>query len=326
MPTLTDIVVSSDGLLDTLETALVAAGLVHFFDNPYDEYTVFAPSNTAFANVPTPLATALLTDGSWALHLLSILTMHVAEGTVTSSDLSQGQVIDTLNPNESITVDLTSGACFEPSVLGSACVVPPYVDIMASNGVAHVISEVLTPSWIGQTIPDIAGANGFNILLDLAVNCASPTIAATLTNTMGLTVFAPTDEAFTALLTELGTDRDGLCAETALLDSVLLYHVVDSVLPTSALDEGLTYVPTLLEDKFIPVTWCQDSEVLTALDSNIIATDVLATNGIIHVIDQVMLPPSEPIKYYGKGKGSGVCGKSSKGKNGSRKRRGLVRG
>lgn len=134
LPSLADIVVDAE-FLSILENALWAAGLLDVFDSKADVFTVLAPDDIAFQDLQSaaPDLYDLLFTPSWISHLTSVLTMHAAAGAVSSSMLFDGQVIPTLNPEESLTVSIdANGICFSPSLLGPSCVLVP--DVTASNG------------------------------------------------------------------------------------------------------------------------------------------------------------------------------------------------
>jgi uncharacterized surface protein with fasciclin (FAS1) repeats len=168
-------------------------------------------------------------------------------------------------------------------------------DIQASNGVIHVIDTVVLPKpkpvKVDGSIVDVAlAANAetgeFSILI-AALQAANPDIIKRLSYSGEYTVFAPTDAAFTALLDELGVTAEELLSNRPLVSRVLRYHIV-----RAELDSG-----EVLAKKRIR-TWQggwlrQDGGVLTDANgrtANIIATDIDASNGIIHVIDNVVLP------------------------------------
>ena len=104
------------------------------------------------------------------------------------------------------------------------------------------------------------------------------------------TVFAPTDEAFEAALEELGLTQEELLEDTDLLTDILRYHIVDGALLAADLEDGDT-LTTLLEDQEITVS-VDDDEVVLNDTVNIETADILASNGVIHVIDAVLLPPA----------------------------------
>jgi len=134
-----------------------------------------------------------------------------------------------------------------------------------------------------------AGDAEFTILL-AAIENADPAVLDTLQNTPGLTVFAPTDQAFNNLMSATGMSSDELL-ESDLLTDLLLYHVVIGELSSDMivdLDDEL--IPTMLEDTYIGVTVADDGTVSLNEVVGLVQTDVPATNGVIHVIDDVLLP------------------------------------
>jgi len=143
----------------------------------------------------------------------------------------------------------------------------------------------------GPTIIDVAKSinaqtGEFSILI-AAINAADPSVAKTLSGNGKFTVFAPTDAAFVSLLNELGLTADQVLGNQALVTKVLLYHVVRGNRDSADI-LGSSRIRTL-QRGFIS----QSGGVLTDANgrtANIIATDVKASNGVIHVIDQVLLP------------------------------------
>ena len=157
-------------------------------------------------------------------------------------------------------------------------------DLEASNGVIHVIDRVLLPA--DKTVVETAQAlPDFSILVEAVV---AANLQGTLSGTGPFTVFAPTNDAFAALLAELGVSKDELLADVPLLTRVLTYHVVNGrvlkagvpVGPDIATVEGGTFTV----DASLTMT---DQRGRSA---GIVATDVLASNGVIHVVDKVILP------------------------------------
>ncbi len=162
-------------------------------------------------------------------------------------------------------------------------------DIQATNGVVHVIDRVILPAdkTIVQTAQALAAGSSpeFTLLVEAIV---AADLAGTLSGPGPFTVFAPTDAAFAALLTELGATKEQLLSNRALLTKVLTYHVVPGRVFAADVPVGspVTTVETgtLTVDASLSIT---DERART---SNIAATDILATNGVIHVIDNVLLP------------------------------------
>jgi transforming growth factor-beta-induced protein len=138
------------------------------------------------------------------------------------------------------------------------------------------------------TIVDVAAGVGTFTTLVAAVQAAG--LVDTLNSDGPFTVFAPTDEAFAAALDALGLTADELLADTELLIAVLTYHVVAGAVPASdvvALD-GQSVVTVNGAELMISV----DGDTVMVNDATVIAVDVAASNGVIHVIDSVLLPPS----------------------------------
>lgn len=264
-----------------LAEAVVAADLATTLSGP-GPFTVFAPTNDAFAALLTELGLTkaqLLADKPL---LTKVLTYHVVAGKVPKSAVPLGQPITTVE-----------GDIFKVDAVGTALRITDgrnrlstivTTDIAASNGVIHAIDKVLLPPdknivQTAQSLPD------FSILVDAVV---AANLAGTLSGTGPFTVFAPTNAAFAALLTELGVTKAQLLADTALLTKVLTYHVVPGRVLKAQVPVG-TPITTVEGETFTV------SSALAITDrrgrvSNITATDVLTSNGVIHVVDKVILP------------------------------------
>ncbi|TGN41092.1 fasciclin domain-containing protein [Marinobacter confluentis] len=152
-----------------------------------------------------------------------------------------------------------------------------------------------------QNILEIASENENTTILESAVLAADPSIATLLGGDDELTVFAPTDAAFQALLTDLGLSADQLLADTDLLNEVLSYHVlatsVGEVKSDAAIGVAQSPVPQNLvptvngEDVALSISQESGEDVLYVNTSRVTGPDVDATNGVIHLIDKVLLPP-----------------------------------
>jgi len=262
-----------DGRFTTLVAAVEAAGLVDALKGE-GPYTVFAPTDDAFAALPEGTVEALLAD---IPALTDILLYHVIEGKVMAADVVelnnamtlQGQYVDIAVEDGNVMVD-------------NAQVI--ITDIEASNGVIHVIDTVILPET--RDIVDIAVEDGRFTTLVTAVQAAN--LVDTLKSEGPFTVFAPTDDAFAAL--PEGT-VEGLLADIPALTNVLLYHVVPGkVMAADVLGLDGQSAETALEGQSISITVDGDSVVLND-NVNVIITDIEASNGVIHVIDAVLLPP-----------------------------------
>ena len=267
--------------LSILAEAVVAADLVGTLKGP-GPFTVFAPTNAAFASLLTELGLTkaqLLADKAL---LTTVLTYHVVPGSVRRADIPLGKTVTTVQ-----------GGLFKVDAAGNALTITDgrnrvagisATDIQAFNGVVHVIDRVLLPAnknivQTAQSLPN------FSILVEAVV---AANLQGTLSGTGPFTVFAPTNAAFAALLTELGVSKDALLADKALLTKVLTYHVVAGRVLKADVPVG-TPITTVQGDSFTI------NAALAIADqrrrsANIVATDVLTSNGVIHAIDKVILP------------------------------------
>ena len=296
LPTIAEIAVEN-GSFTTLVAALDAAGLVETFSGE-GEFTVFAPTDDAFAALPEGTVEGLLEDPEGAL--TTVLTYHVVGAVAMAEDVVGLESVTTLQ-GEDVTIEVTDTGVV---LNGSVNVVT--TDIEASNGVIHVIDAVLLPpsmtageeemgeEEMGEeemmeeptmSIAEIAVADGNFTTLVAALDAAG--LVETFSGEGEFTVFAPTDDAFAAL--PEGTVEGLLEDPEGALTTVLTYHVVGAVAMAEDV-VGLESVTTLQgEDVTIEVT---DTGVVLNGSVNVVMTDLKATNGVIHVIDAVLLPPS----------------------------------
>ncbi|DAC44529.1 MAG TPA: hypothetical protein HA315_01790 [Candidatus Thalassarchaeaceae archaeon] len=262
------------GVHDSLVAALSHAGLVSALqaDGPF---TVFAPTDDAFAAAGIDLTT-FDTDEENAT-LSAILLYHVVSDSVAASDVVDGMSADTLN-GDALSFSVTDGTV----MVNDATVTT--ADVMASNGIIHVIDKVLMPPADLVDIPTVAQGTGIHTALVAAVVQAE--LLTTLQGEGPFTVFAPTDDAFAAAgidLAALDTDEG-----KATLTDILLYHVVAGAVPSSAVTNGMSAQAVNGDDLSFTV-----GEGVMVNDANVVLADVLASNGIIHVIDKVLMPPAE---------------------------------
>ena len=280
--------VAIDNGFSTLVTAVVTAELLPALTNPLANYTVFAPTNTAFDNLATALNTTV--SGLLALpNLADILTYHVLGTEVPSSAVTNGAIVQPLSTTNTLKLTETStGNVFVNQAQVTA------VDINADNGIVHVLDAVVLPM---ETVVDVAIDNGFSTL---ATAVATAELLPVLTDPFSeFTVFAPTNAAFEDLATSLSTTVNGLLALPNLAD-ILTYHVVDGTVLSTQLTAG-------------PVATVNGEDVIVSLtngvqinDATVTLADVLADNGVVHVIDGVLLPPtvsltenaSNEVNYY----------------------------
>jgi uncharacterized surface protein with fasciclin (FAS1) repeats len=260
------------GNFNTLLTAAKAAGLADALAT--GNFTVFAPTDEAFGRLDPNTVGELLKPENKA-KLAAILKYHVVPGSVSARDAYGLQNATSLN-GQRLTVSVDS---VSPTV-GNANLIK--ADIQCSNGVIHVIDSVLMPSI--KTIPEVAvSAGSFNTLLAAAQAAG---LAETLGTAGPFTVFAPTDEAFAAL--PAGTVENLLKPENkSQLADILKYHVLSGrVYDTDAVKT--VSANTLLGRS---VNTSVSEAGLGINDATVVAKNIEASNGVIHVINKVLLPP-----------------------------------
>mmetsp|Transcript_20596 Transcript_20596/g.42451 ORF Transcript_20596/g.42451 Transcript_20596/m.42451 type:complete len:354 (-) Transcript_20596:172-1233(-) len=274
----------------TLTAAIDAAGLAETLseDGPF---TVFAPTDGAFDDIPRRTLERLLRP-QWIFHLQDLLLYHALDSVVTSADLEDGLEVETINA-EDIVINLDDDGASITTVsdtTSNILVEEELVDIEADNGIIHVVDSVLLPTSATQNIVDIAvGNEDFSILVEAVVAAG---LVDALSGEGPLTVFAPTNEAFQDLPS--GTlDRLLRPQNRDELVSLLLYHVVPGNVHSSVLSLGRGHVTTLNgEDIHVRVPK-RSNRAIKINRSKVIAENILASNGIIHVIDKVLIPPPE---------------------------------
>ncbi len=265
----------SDKNFSILVEALTKADLAEVL-NGSGNFTVFAPTNDAFKALFTQLGVSGISDLS-AETLTPILLYHVL-GTEKKASMLTSGYYNTLSPSQgnfnSLYVSTEMGVYLNKDTK----VVTADVDV--KNGVIHAIDKVLLPlTVVGQAQSN----ESFAILVQAVVKAG---LVETLSGSGPFTVFAPTDEAFQALFTQLNVN--GIAdLSAAQLIPILQYHVVSGNVRSTQLSAGS--VPTLNGN--ITVTL----GAAPAINGNalIIATDVQASNGVVHVINKVLLPPTK---------------------------------
>ena len=281
--TIVDLAVE-DGRFTTLVAAVQAAGLAETLSGE-GPFTVFAPTDEAFAALPEgTLDTLLLPENKQ--QLTDILLYHVVPGKVMASDVAglDGKMADTALEGKQIGIKVDMG-----SVYLNETTKVIITDIEASNGVIHVIDSVLLPpsaeAMDTMDIVDTAVADGRFTTLVAAVQAAE--LVDTLKGEGPFTVFAPTDDAFAAL-PEGTLDTLLLPENKQQLTDILLYHVVPGKVMAADV-VGLTSASTVLgKDATVTV---KDGKVFLNDNVEIIITDIETSNGVIHVIDTVLIPP-----------------------------------
>jgi uncharacterized surface protein with fasciclin (FAS1) repeats len=256
--------------------------------------TVFAPTDAAFLALLDELgltAEQLLSDRDL---VTKVLRYHIVRGNLPSTEVLAKERFRTLRGSRLFQSNgvLTDANGRTANIIAT--------DIQANNGVIHVIDRVVLPKLdqvpeTDNTIVDVALAANeetgeFSILI-AALEAATPSVMKRLSGEKQYTVFAPTDAAFLALLDELGVTAEQLLSDQALVTKVLRYHIVRGNLDSTEV-LAKERIRTLQGGRL-----SQDNGVLTDFNgrtANIIQTDIQASNGVIHVIDQVVLPNLAP--------------------------------
>jgi uncharacterized surface protein with fasciclin (FAS1) repeats len=266
------------GDFGTLVQAVQAAGLEEALRGE-GPLTVFAPTDAAFAALPEGTLEALLADPTGQLQ--QILLYHVLSGEVLAAAVADGLEATTLQgAGVSFAIEGEEVTINEATIIAT--------DIAASNGVIHVIDAVILPPSEEAEAPaadivDTAIAAGDFGTLVQAVQAAG--LEEALRGDGPLTVFAPTDAAFAAL--PEGTLEALLADPTGQLQQILLYHVLSGEVLAAAVTDGLE--ATTLQGA--GVSFAIEGEEVTINEATIIATDIVASNGVVHVIVAVILPP-----------------------------------
>lgn len=266
------------GSFKTLAAALKAGGLVETLQGK-GPFTVFAPTDEAFARLPADTVESLLKPENKA-QLVSVLTYHVVSGKVAAAQVVKLNAAATVN-GQRVNIKVEEGNV----QVNQATVVK--VDIHCSNGIIHVVDQVLLPS--GDNIPATADKAGTFKTLLAAAKAAG--LVEVLSGDKPLTVFAPTDDAFAKL--PAGTVESLLKPENKeKLAAILKFHVV----------AGRVFSNDVISKKELKtvqggmLTAAMKNGAATINGAGFVATDIDASNGVIHVIDTVMLPPAATTK------------------------------
>jgi transforming growth factor-beta-induced protein len=309
LPSIAELVIETASADEAEFTVLLAAvqaadpGVLEALiaDDASDEaqLTVFAPTDEAFGALLEEMKITA-EDLLASEELTNILLYHVMAGRVMAEDVvalledeeNAGEFeVETLNGKYA-----TVSTEMDNIYINDAQIVA--TDIEAKNGVVHVIDSVLMPlPTIAETV--IASAEGdmpeFSILL-AAVLAADEAVVETLSDpAQDLTVFAPTDAAFEAALEALELTAEELLASEGLT-GILLYHVLSGAVMAEDVvalledNDGMIEVE-MLDGNMAAVEAVEDG--ITIAGANIVATDIMTANGVIHVIDAVILPATE---------------------------------
>lgn len=271
--------------LSILVQALVKADLATTLQG-VGPFTVFAPTNKAFEDFLKTTPYATLNDVPKDV-LTQILLNHVVSGNVKSTDLSTGYIKTLAKGTASTTNNLSMFVNTASGVKLNGVATVTTANVMASNGVIHVVDKVIGL----PTIVTHATANpNFTSLVGALTGAGQPDFVSILSGTGPYTVFAPTNDAFTALNTELAPG--GIAGvSTANLTKVLTYHVANGNVLATSLTEGQV-VSTLQTPQTFTIQLTGGAKIKDVNNriSTITATDVQCSNGVIHVLNKVLLP------------------------------------
>ena len=280
-------IASSDSNFSVLVQALVKADLVSALEAD-GALTVFAPTNEAFQALLDKKPAWNSLDDVPVDVLKEVLLYHVLPIYAPSQNLSDNQGVTTLN-GAALTIDLSSGVKIESATGQSVSVTQ--ADILAKNGVIHAINEVLLPGELPKDITDLAIATPDLSILVQALQKAN--LVSALQADGPFTVFAPTNAAFQALLDSNASWNSLDDIPVDVLTNVLLFHVVSGNIKSTDLSD--TYVNTLATGPNSEPLSLQ-VEVTGGIEFNGDSSpvsgliDIEASNGVVHVIDKVMMP------------------------------------
>jgi uncharacterized surface protein with fasciclin (FAS1) repeats len=269
-------IAADDDQFSTLVKALERTNLTSVL-NGTAAYTVFAPTNKAFSDAGIDVDAIPVAD------LTEVLLYHVLGGTVKSTDLAAGQTYATTaspaGPGDALISMLIEKVGSAVKVNGAANVTT--ADVIASNGVIHIVDDVLLPlSVVGH-----AAANTNFTSLVGALGAASGDLVTVLSGDGPFTVFAPLNSAFTEIANVTANLSDDQLAK------VLTYHVASGNVLEADLEDNMM-VPTVNGEEFT-VNSNGGAVTLTSTTGNeatVVLTDVQGTNGVIHVLDAVIIP------------------------------------
>lgn len=276
--------VTSTPELSTLSTAIRLAGFEGYLTNTSD-LTVFAPNNAALETLPDKFLTP-----HFSLHLQTILELHIVQGSVTTSDqITDFAVFRPISRDTIIATVNDQGIFFSGDVFYGSQVVGP--DVMASNGVAHVIDQYFLPATLAYDLYDLATSfSGFDRVLRLIVEAGVEHEV----RAENRTILAPSDQAFsfisdTTLLTQLETN-------SGFRNDLLRYHIILGSFPSSLISDGLEVMTALGVPMSFTVAggglFQQTIMAVGPINQVAVGTgDLIALNGMAHSLGGVLEVP-----------------------------------
>jgi uncharacterized surface protein with fasciclin (FAS1) repeats len=270
----------------SLERALARAGFLQILDSvDSGTFTLFAPTNNAFAEVPSEFLEILFFQDAFIPHLQDLLLFHLLFGEFFASDLlllSGDSLVAVNGENQPITNP--------PLSVSDVTIMEPDNDV--TNGVVHIIGEVLAPSWVRNSIVSrVATDNDLSILSQLLA-IASINGLDNIGGT-GLTLLAPTNDAFNALPDGVLT---ALSAPENLTDLqfLLFYHLITGVVTVEQLQDGLQ-LPSVLGESVVVVNVISGQATTVNFNqSPLIGSTILAFSGVVLKIGAVLNPQDSP--------------------------------
>ena len=251
-----------------------------------DDITLFAPDNNGFLALvaSSPVATTLLQSDDWQPHLQNLLKYHIVPERIASSDINNGQTVETLSGDSLEFLVNKNGRVFI-----NKNVRIDNADTEADNGIVHTIESLLLPDWVNKNLIDVI--KDIPLLATINDLIAQADLIDTFTQEPGegnaYTIFAPTNEAIQNDLEALAaTDIDLDDSET--VTAILQQHVIEGVRSASTLESGVELDSAL----GTPLVFEEVGGTMTVNGITIISSDNLANNGIVHIIDGLILPPS----------------------------------
>lgn len=280
-PSIVDVVVTNPNF-SILLSAVVKADIVADLQQP--NLTVFAPDNDA---MQASGITQAVVDALPASDLAFIVKYHVLGASLSSGQLASGLTDGTTLIGRSLFVSKNANGVFANGIKVKQA------DIAARNGVIHVVERLLTPPT-GNLAEVAIASPAHRRLVQAVVKC---NLVGALTGTNRLTVFAPTDAAFVAAGFDSTAIANASPATVNALTNVILFHVVPSVYVAGDIQEGLT-LETAFPGAAGPVLTfslqggakVRGNGNPSGVFANITAANLPATNGMIHVVDRVLLP------------------------------------
>jgi len=276
--TVVDIALGDQTNFSILTAAVVKAELLPALSNPFAKLTVFAPTNTAFANALTALGISA-NDLLNSPDLANILTYHVLGSAVLSDSIKNGQIVTPLNNANTLKLTKTgTGSVYVNQALVTTA------NVSADNGLVHVLNAVVLP---GKTVVDIALGDQTNFSVLTAAVVKAELLPA-LTNPFAkLTVFAPTNTAFTNALTELDLTAAELLNSPDLAD-ILTYHVLGAAVLSDSIKNGQIVTP--LNNAYTLKLTKTGTGSVYVNQAMVTTANVSADNGLVHVLNAVVLP------------------------------------